>query len=329
MQCQTLPAILLACCLAGLLLAGPRPPLATPGPYLAGLVFAGLAAPNLIWQAAHGWPQLQVAANIAAGQSTSSASRWQIIPFQLVMIGPILGVVLVSGILALLRSERLRPFRWIGVAYLLLLVAITLIGGKPYYADSLVPAVFAAGVPPLLGWFGASRGRRALAGGLVAAHALGTALISLPVAPPGSAVFDVANAVNPDTGETVGWDRLTAQVARLAAGRARPGLVVLTLNYGEAGALEHARRSGTVLPPVFSGHNGFGEWGPPPSGTSAVIAVGEFYRDTELGAWFSRCQQLGTISTGVDDEEDGQPIQLCTGPHGSWSQLWPRIQRIG
>lgn len=327
MQVQVLPALTLLSCLAGLLVAGPRAPLRRRGPWLAAAVAAVIAAPYLVWQAAHGWPQLDVAAGIAAGDSTSSADRWQVVPFQALMVGPLIAPVLVAGVVALLRSARFRAVRWIGVAYLVLLALVTLTGGKPYYASVLVPPVMAAGVTWGLGWARAGW-RRGVAAVALSAHAVGAVLICLPVAPAPSAVFDLANAVNPDTGETVGWDAIVRQVAEVARQVPGPSTAVLTLNYGEAGALDRARRQGVRLPPVYSGHNAYGGWGPPAESVTTVVAVGDFY-DSEVGTWFAGCRVAGRLDTGVDDEEDGLPIRICTGLRRSWARLWPSILRTG
>lgn len=82
--------------------------------------------------------------------------------------------------------------------------------------------------------------------------------------------------MNTDAGATLGWPELVAIVAgvyRDLPPAERHRAVILTKNYGEAGALQQVR-SRLALPPVFSGHMGFGEWGPPPDGATPTIAVG-------------------------------------------------------
>jgi hypothetical protein len=182
-------------------------------------------------------------------------------------------------------------------------------------------------VAPVRAW-ARTRARRSVAGTLLALHLGGTALICLPISPPGSAGYQVAVAANPDAGETVGWDRLNAQVVAAVAASPTEPQAVLTANYGEAGSLDRYRRVGGAVPPVYSGHNGYGEWGPPPAGTTTVLAVGSF--DTgEPAAWFDTCRQVATIDTGVDNDEDGAPLQLCTGPRRPWPALWPLIRHNG
>jgi 4-amino-4-deoxy-L-arabinose transferase-like glycosyltransferase len=329
MEIKTLVAFAAVAALAGLLAAGPREPLRRPGPYAAALVAAVLAAPNLVWQAANGWPQIEMGRQIAAGSSGTSTERWLVVPMQLLIVGPVLGVVLVIGLVALLRTPRWRPYRWAGVAYLVLLAIVVVTGGKPYYSAGLMLPLLVAGVAAVLAWAAASRGRRAAVGALLAFHVAGSAVITLPVAPAGSPLTAFANGPNPDQGETIGWDRFVdAVAAAVADGQPRPA-AILAVNYGEAGALDRARRRGTPLPPVYSGHNAYARWGPPPDEATTVLVVGD-YSDERLAGWFRQCRLVARFDdgTGIDNEEQDAPIRVCDGLTRPWPDLWPGIQRL-
>jgi 4-amino-4-deoxy-L-arabinose transferase-like glycosyltransferase len=337
LQIKTLPALVLACCAVGLLVAGPREPLRRPGPWLAAALAAGIAAPNLLWQNAHGWPQLEVSAAIAEGGSATSVGRWLVVPLQATLTGPVLAVPLVAGLVVLLRSPAARPHRWLAVAYLALLLLVVVTGGKPYYTVGLLPALLAAGMPGVLGWLDRRRWRWRAAAGLLVLHVLISAVLVLPVLPPRALAASGVLAVNPDAGEMVGWPDLIAQVSGVAGtlpAADAASMVILTTNYGEAGALARARRladpEGAALPPVYSGHDAFGLWGPPPASATRVLVVGDA-GDARLAAWFTGCRVAGRIDNGVglDNEEQGVPIRLCTGLVRPWSQLWPGIVRLG
>ena len=102
---------------------------------------------------------------------------------------------------------------------------------------------------------------------------------------------------------------------------------MLTGNYGEAGALDRARRSGTALPPVYSGHNAYGLWGPPPGTSSPVLLVGD---DSDVSL-FTGCRLLARVDNGVglDNDEQGTPIRWCAATTAPWPSLWPRIRFLG
>ena len=328
MEIKTLVAFAGLAAVVSLLLVGPWEPLRRPGPYVAALVSAGLATPNLVWQATNGWPQLDMARQIAAGSSGTSTDRWLVVPMQLLIVGPLIGVVLVVGLVALLRSPRWRPYRWLGVAYLLMLVIVLITGGKPYYSAGLMLPLLAAGVAAALGWAARSEGRTILLGALLAVHVVGTALIALPISTSGSPVTAFANGPNPDQGETIGWDQFVPSV--MSSALAAPTATgILTANYGEAGALDRARRDGNVLPPVWSGHNAYGLWGPPPESVTSVIVVGRF-SDERLARWFERCELVWRVDNAVDvdNEEQGAPIRACVGRRAPWSVLWPEIRHL-
>ena len=73
--------------------------------------------------------------------------------------------------------------------------------------------------------------------------------------------------MNEDVGETIGWPELARTVAEIHL--EAPGAVIRTRNYGEAGAID---RYGPALglPSAFSGHNVYGEWGPPRDGGDSL-----------------------------------------------------------
>ncbi len=155
----------------------------------------------------------------------------------------------------------------------------------------------------------------------------------LPVVPASALASTPVTAVNYDAGETVGWGAFTATVERALVqvpSDHRAGLVVLTGNYGEAGALDRARRQGIDLPPVYSGHNAYGWWGPPPGG-GPLLLVGH-RTDAEAAELFTGCRLLGTVDNGLglDNDEQGATVRLCDGPvGGSWAAIWPLIRRLG
>jgi len=335
MEIRMMAIFVIAACLLAMLIIGPRRVLAGPKVWLAAAIALLLAAPNLIWQAVHGWPMRSVASNIAAGGSTSSTARASVVPSQLLIIGPIICVVMIIGVGWLFRSSRRREVGWVSLGYLIFLAVVVITGGKAYYPSPFFPALLAAGAIPVFDVVRRRLWRRVVGVVLLAISAVVTSMLLMPISPVGSTLFRIGAAVNPDSAETVGWDGYTATVARVARSLPadqRAATVIITANYGEAGSLSLARREqtpdGRVLPPVYSGHNGFGLWGPPPESATAVIGVGD------LGArWpeiFASCRRVAELRSpaGVDNQEAGAPVQLCTGRKYPWSRLWPLLRHL-
>jgi hypothetical protein len=132
-------------------------------------------------------------------------------------------------------------------------------------------------------------------------------------------------AAEDDARVTIGWPQLARQVdqviVRASTDSAR--VAVLTQSYGEAGALQRYGRAGV---PVFSGHNSLWYYGHPTSRTRVIVIVG--YDRTALAAWFVTCRPAGTVHTpyGLDNQENGAPISICTHPRRPWAQLWPQLR---
>jgi hypothetical protein len=211
-----------------------------------------------------------------------------------------------------------------------MLVFVVVTGGKPYYLLGFVPVLLAAGVPVVLAWLRRARWRVPLAVALLVVNALIVATIALPVVPVTALASTPVTDINYDAGETVGWDAFTRTVTTAVSGLSpaeRAGLVVLTGNYGEAGALDRARRAGAAVPPVYSGHNAYGLWGPPPGTSSPVLLVG----DDSDAALFTACRLLARVDNGVglDNDEQGTPVRWCAATTAPWPALWPRIRRLG
>jgi hypothetical protein len=327
LQNKVQPVFLLAAVVLGVLAVGPRPALRSPWPWLGGLLALAVWAPNLVWQVANGWPQLELAQAIAGGSSGTSEPWYLFVPFQLVLVSPLLVPVWVAGWWRLARDPGLRTWRSFAVAYVVVAVLFLVTGGKPYYLAGLYPVLLAAGADPVVAWM--RRGARRVRAGLVVA-ALGLSLLvdgtlGLPVVPverlAGTPVVDV----NYDAGETVGWPQLVALVRAAHVG-AGDRAVVLTRNYGQAGAVD---RFAPELGPAYSGHNSYWTWGPPPEDADAVVAVG-IDRD-RLARWFGTVQDAGRVDNGVrlDNDEQGTPVLVGTDRQVPWSKIWPELRRLG
>jgi hypothetical protein len=326
---KPLPAFLAAGLLAGLLISGPRRLLTKPAVWIGGLIALALFAPFLIWQADHGWPQIDVSRSIAQGNSTSSEPWWAIIPFQFLLISPVLAPIWIAGLVGLFRDRRLREFRFIAWAWVILAIVFMASGGKPYYLAGLLPALLGAGAVATDRWLDRGRAtlrRAVLAVALVLSAVVGL-LISLPILPAEDAAPVIA--MNGDVGETIGWPRFARTVANVAAGLPDRGrAVVLTGNYGEAGAIDRYG-PGLGLPPAYSGHNAYGYWGPPPPGAAPVIAVG--LSPSDRADHLRDCRPVTRFDNGldVDNDEQGTVIYVCAGPRHSWQGDWPGLRHLG
>jgi 4-amino-4-deoxy-L-arabinose transferase-like glycosyltransferase len=323
---KPLPAFLAAGLLAGIAIAGPRRLLRDPYVWAGAAIALVIWLPWLIWQADHGWPQLDVARSIAEGHSGSSEPWWAVIPFQFLLVSPLLAPVWIAGLVALFRDRTLRDYRFLAWSWLVLALVFMATGGKPYYISGLLPALLGAGCLSVDRWLdrGSSGLRQPLLAVAVAVSGAVGLLISLPILPAKNAPL-----AGSEVGETIGWPAFTRTIARTY--RALPDrkrAVIFTFNYGEAGAIDRYG-PGLGLPHAYSGHNAYGDWGPPPDGAAPVITVG-----LTLGSaaeHFSHCRLAARIDNGlgVDNDEQGSPVLVCAGPRRPWSVEWDSLRHLG
>jgi dolichyl-phosphate-mannose-protein mannosyltransferase len=312
----------------GLLVARRWDVIRSPWVYAAVGIAVLLWLPNLAWQATHGWPQLTMAAAIA---SYAAANRAQIVPLLWLFTGPLLFPVSVAGLGWILVAKAATPWRAIGVGALVSLVLVIVGGGKAYYAIGSAPVFMAAGAILLDRWF--ERGHELLKAGafVVAAVVSGglIALLTLPILPLDDYARSSLPATVPDTANQVGWPRFVATVEQVVASLPpdrRAKAVILANDYSEASPLVLL---GKGLPPVYSGHNAYWDWGPPPEERTVVIHVGD-WRPAAWGEFFDRCRDVAHIDNGlgIDNGEQGQAVTVCDGIRAPWSAMWPALRTI-
>lgn len=292
--------------------------LGTRWPWLGGLLALAVAAPNLAWQAAHSWPQLEMAQALRARSDGP-------IDFLLIQVA-ILSITLVipaaAGVRRLARGPDTVPWRPIPIAFALLFATFLLSGGKGYYVAAFYVPLLAAGAISLSGMRPAGR-RSVLAA--MAAGVLAGLPIGLPIVPASS--VEPFAAANAELAETIGWPELIDQVADVVDSLDRaPGVqvVVFTSNYGEAGAIE-VLGGAAGLPAPISGHNSYWMWGDDGQ-TGPIVGVGPVGPELEMICPELRRAATITNSAGIDNEEYGYPILVCERPTFPLSVVWDAVR---
>lgn len=309
---------------AALLAIGPRSLLRSWWAAGGAVCAVALIAPYVVWQQRHGWPQLTVAGNIAGSQEGGRAGFF---PFQLVMVSPVLVPVWIAGLLAPFRRRGLRQLRFISITYAAMALLYFAGDGHAYYLASLYPALLGLGAIPTAEWTRRGTRRSALLVAAIALSGLVSAIIALPLLPERDLEGSVVIALNSAQGETVGWPRFVRTVS-LAWHRIPPSdrrhTAIFTANYGEAGAVD-LLGSKLALPPAYSGHNAFSEWGVPPATDTYTVVLG-FNGPADAAPYFEHCRTLATVNNdvGLNNQEQGLPVMLCQ-PARPWASQWPRL----
>ena len=296
--------------------------LRTSWPWL-GLAVAHLIfLPNLIWQIANGWPSVEFTLTHHAAQS-GDFGPLTFLSDQLALIGPLAIPVCLAGWYWLLSGRG----RALGVAALVAFV-IFLFVGKGYYIGPIQPLLLAGGACVVELW---TRRRRRWLPATTAVALLLQALLLLPIALPVFPESVMARSALPsirtDCADTVGWHDLVAEVAaayKRIPTNARSSTVILTDDYGEAGAI-NTYGPPLGLPTAVSGELTYFFW-EPSRVNGPVIAVG--LDISFLTTLFDGCATVGTVSNayGLHNQEFGAPIVVCGRAKLPLDQLWLHLK---
>jgi hypothetical protein len=253
------------------------------------------------------------------------------------MTNPVTVPLWIAGLYFLLFKPEGKRYRMIGWMYLIPLVLFLIAKGRPYYLSPAYPMLLAAGAvwgerwSEALSPVGAGTVRGVVRSSLVIGGIV-VALLVLPLAPPGSRWWRIADAANGNFNEEFGWPEMASAVVRvrdsLPPDSAPVG--ILAGDAGEAAAINLYGR-GRGLPEVISGSNshwlhGYGN--PPPK---TVVAAGFLRRDLETV--FESCEPAGhvTIPFGIENSAIGDhtDIFVCRRPRQPWHVFWWRIHWFG
>ena len=278
--------------------------------------------PYLAWQASHGWPQLELAADVRRDEA--GESRATLIPLQLLLVGPLLAPVLVVGLWGLLRDATLRSWRSLGYAYLALLVVLFVTGGKPYYAAPFLYCLLAAGTVLVERWLVRPVRWAAVAAVLALSIAL-AALVALPVLPAdrigGTPIADLNEDATTTGTQLV---RTVARVYESLPAAERRTAVVFAGNYGEAGAIDRLRPALAAAGLLR------------PQRVCTVRQATRLVRPSHRAGLSQPFHRLCGLQGGCDGRQRGRPRQRGTGryrlrvcaPTASWDVIWPRLTHL-
>jgi 4-amino-4-deoxy-L-arabinose transferase-like glycosyltransferase len=276
--------------LVGLALTPARRHLRSRWFWLGGLTAFGLLIPNLLWQAANGWPSLEFYRNAELYKNVPTPPL-QVLVNQAIFHNPFAFPVWLAGLYFFLTRNGGRSgiFGW---AYLVLLAVVVAAGtSRPDRIAGIYPVLAAGGA---VWWEGSIARRkrrwlRPLLTSLVAVGGLVLAPICLPILPPETAArYGARLGVVPqiERGQTSSlpqwladrfdWEEMvaaTARVYRALSPEEQRGAVIAAPTYGHAGAIElFAKAYG--LPRVISAHNSYFLWGRNEPTPQVLIAIG-------------------------------------------------------
>jgi hypothetical protein len=331
---------------AGLVLSGEFSMFCSRWMWLGGLIALAFFLPNLLWEARHHWPQIEVVRNAQLYKNVP-ISPLRFLGEQIVFLHPIALPVWTGGLAWCFWARAGKLFRFLGWTYLIVMAVFILLGGKSYYALPVYPILIAAGGVAIERFLEASSLRvmrvaflvPLILGGLIALP-FGVPLLPIEsfmryssLLPAASAVKTERDAVDAPLpqlySDMFGWDTMAATVSQVyyslpEADRADCG--ILGGNYGEAGAIDHYGPA-LGLPKALSGHNSYFYWGPRGYSGACMIIFGE--RSGEFIKLFADVRLAATSSSPwAMPNEQSVPVYVCRKPIAPLGILWSRFKMI-
>jgi hypothetical protein len=317
---------------------------------LSGRFWTGVAValavflPNLVWQARHGLPFIELNRN-AVAYKNAMLSPLQFLVGQAIEALPLTLLVILIGAFYFLMGRDMRPVRAFGWAYIALLLFFIFSGGKTYYMAAVYPVMLAGGAVALERFSSGLKRRWLMPACLALTVVSGAAAapFAIPVLPVDKLVsLSQRLGLTPPAGERkamgllpqhfadqFGWEGLTEEVARVYQGLGEADRAVCGIfatNYGEASAVNVlGRRFG--LPFAASGHNSYWLWGFPPGRGEVLIAIGGDANDHR-----QTYREVVEVARHSDKYampyESDLPIFLCRGLKVPLRDVWPSVKKF-
>ena len=323
----------------GILAAGPREILRARDLWLGAAIASLIALPNVVWQAAHGFPFLELVRNDNSGNLIGSPGEFALT--QVFLMNFLTAPLWLAGIIAPFVSKRLAPFRFLSVTFVVTVAFIFATHGKAYYTGAAYPTMFALGAAAVTNL---PRILLAVWAALTVVNAVPALPFVLPVESPEKLKYTmdhltfklkpmeragIGAPLMQTFSDEFGWRDLARTVGEVytslpAADRGKAA--IFASNYGEAAAIDVY---GAHLPPALSGNNQYYLWGPRGYDGSVVIAV-----NVDPDQWSRLCDVARVVATFGTSQyampyETHRPIVLCTGMRPPLARVWPQFKHYG
>lgn len=297
-----------------------------------------LVLPNLIWQIANNFPSLELYSNSFSTKNIEKPYL-EVIIDQVVFSNPFLFPLCIAGLVYLLIPLG-KPYRFMAFAYFILL--FILVSGRSSRPDRIAASyifLFASGAVAFERLFKFSVQKYVLpaialfilAGGIVLAP------IFLPILPPENLKkyistlglsFDIEENKQGEPipqwlADRIGWQEMAmvvAEVYHALPEDEQKNTVIVTTNYGEAGALEYYGPE-LGLPPVYATHNSYSSWGPPSDSIKTYIGV--YLEADDVRDKFDSIELVRNIRCAYCTRpQQNIPVFILRGPKFSIEEAW-------
>jgi hypothetical protein len=308
------------------------------------LLMVALALPNLLWQIHYHFPTLEWLRDVARSDKDVKLPPLKFLLAQILTLQPLTVILWVPGVIWLLIGKAAKPYRFLGLMYVLFLPLMMALHAKDYYLVPIYPVYFAAGAVARFSWATNIRWRNALNavyGLLLIAGFFLTLTFSIPVLPPKEFIayenklgFTPKDSENHDPtilpqfyADRFGWTDLVQQVNAIyhalpPSEQAVTG--ILASNYGQASAI-NILGANDGLPTAISGHQTYWIWGPRGYTGQEMIVINQASLD-EMNQSYAACKAMAMRTNPLAMPWERGPIYLCYGRKATYAADWKELK---
>jgi len=303
---------------------------------------AAISLPNFLWEVHYHFPFLELMHNVRQSGRDIVLSPPAYLLAQAQMLG-FVAALLIPFALLFFFSQRGRPYRAIGWAYLIFLAEMMLLHGKMYYVAPVYPMIFAAGAA----WLEAATQRRlwiwakpALALGITGVAGVYAPTILPLLSVPHFLAYEHKLGIEQQKFEhekegvlpqlfadMFGWEEMAQRVAayyHTLSPEEQRKTAIFANNYGDAGAIDFfGPRYG--LPKSIGGHQSYWLWGPRDYTGESLIVLGEGH-ERNMQTKCASYTIVGNTETPLSRPDEWLPIYHCKGLKLNLQTAWPKLK---
>lgn len=265
-------------------------------PYQTLLIALIIVSPNLYWQSQHNWPVVHHMQELAATQLVHV--NWGQFLLEQIQFHFAFSIIWLAGLVGLFRWEKFSSYRYLGIGFLLTVLLIGFLSGKPYYTIGAFTILFPFGGIVLEKWIASKEVR---IGSL-----LGMIVLTIPVLPYVLPVFKIENLkkycaymdkhlglegpliwengrkyeLPQDYADMHGWEEISERVAKIyhdLPPEKKEKCLVYAGNYGHAGSLNYYAKKYN-LPEIHCFNSSYVMWTEEEVDFNCQIMVEDWYQ---------------------------------------------------
>lgn len=311
--------------------------------WLGGAIALLIFLPNIIWQFQNNFATLELLQNVQKSGKNVVMSPLEFFVSQIMTLLPVSLPVWIAGIWFFLADKTGKRFRFLGIAYIVLLAVMIYLKAKDYYLVPVYPMLLAGGAVFWEQLFEKIRVLRFLKY-VYPVLIFGLFVIVVPLVVPILPVetlieYQEAIGFKPPKSEVLhdsslqqifsdqfGWEELTEKTAEVynslpPAERAKAG--IYASNYGEAGAIDFfgARYN---LPKAISGHQSYFLWGPRDYTGEVLIILGAKKEDAEKNC--ESVEEKTEINHPLSPSYEKYKILVCRKTKKPLPEIWQSLK---